>query len=80
MISFHTWHFMCEGVGQDSGYGHEEFHLMHAHEMKLFMSMVSPSCDPLSSKGRRGSNKAVICEGGRHVALSNIFFKKSVFL
>ena len=29
MTSFHTWHFMCEGVGQDSDYGHEESHLMH---------------------------------------------------
>ena len=29
MTSFHTWHCMCEGVSQDSGYGHEEYHLMH---------------------------------------------------
>ena len=29
MTSFHTWHCMCEGVNQDSGYGHEESHLMH---------------------------------------------------
>ena len=29
MTGFHNWHFMCEGVGQDSSYGHEESHLMH---------------------------------------------------
>ena len=29
MTGFHTWHCMCEGVDQDSGYGHEESHLMH---------------------------------------------------
>ena len=29
MTNFHTWHFMCEGVDQDSGYGHKESHLMH---------------------------------------------------
>ena len=29
MTDFHTWRCMCEGVGQDSGYGHEESHLMH---------------------------------------------------
>ena len=28
MIGFHTWHYRCEGDGQDSGYGHEESHLM----------------------------------------------------
>ena len=26
---FHTWRCMCEGVGWDSGFGHEESHLMH---------------------------------------------------
>ena len=34
MTGFHTWCCMCEGVGQDSGYGHEESHLIH--DMKLF--------------------------------------------
>ena len=34
MIGFHTWHYMCEGFGQDSGYRHEESHLMHG--MKKF--------------------------------------------
>ena len=29
MTVFHTWRSMYEGVGQDSGYGHEESHLMH---------------------------------------------------
>ena len=29
MIGFHTWHYRCEGVSQDSGCGHEESHLMH---------------------------------------------------
>ena len=29
MTGFHTWRCMCEGVGQNSGYGHEESHLMH---------------------------------------------------
>ena len=26
---FHTWHCRCEGVSQDSSYGHEESHLIH---------------------------------------------------
>ena len=34
MTGFHTWHCMCEGVGQDSVYEHEESHLMH--DMKKF--------------------------------------------
>ena len=34
MTGFHTWCCMCEGVGQDLGYGHEESHLIH--DMKLF--------------------------------------------
>ena len=29
MTSFHAYHRMCEGVGQDSGYGYEESHLIH---------------------------------------------------
>ena len=29
MTCFHTWHCRCEEVGRDSGYGHEESHLMH---------------------------------------------------
>ena len=29
MTGFHTWRCMCEGVGRDSSYGHEESHLMH---------------------------------------------------
>ena len=29
MTGFHTWRRRCEGVGQDSGYGPEESHLMH---------------------------------------------------
>ena len=29
MTGFHTWCCMCKGVGQDSGYEHEESHLMH---------------------------------------------------
>ena len=29
MTGFHTWHCMCEGFSQNSGYGHKEFHLMH---------------------------------------------------
>ena len=29
MTGFHTWSCRCEGVGQDSGCGHEESHLMH---------------------------------------------------
>ena len=29
MTGFHTWRRRCEGVGQDSGYGHEESHLIH---------------------------------------------------
>ena len=29
MTCFHTWHRRCEGVDQDSGYGHEESHLIH---------------------------------------------------
>ena len=29
MTGFHTWRCMCEGVGQDSGYGHEPSHLIH---------------------------------------------------
>ena len=32
MTGFHTWHCGCEGVGRDSGYGHEESHLMHDTE------------------------------------------------
>ena len=27
MTCFHTWR--CEGVSQDSSYGHEESHLIH---------------------------------------------------
>ena len=34
MTGFHTWRRRCEGVGQDSGYGHEESHLIN--DMKLF--------------------------------------------
>ena len=34
MTGFHTWHCICEGVGQDSGYGHEKSHFIH--DMKLF--------------------------------------------
>ena len=34
MTGFHTWRCMCEGVGRDSRYGHEESHLMH--DMKSF--------------------------------------------
>ena len=26
---FHTWHCRFEGVSRDSGYGHEESHLMN---------------------------------------------------
>ena len=29
MTGFHTWRRRCEGVGQDSGYEHEESHLIH---------------------------------------------------
>ena len=29
MNDFHTLHCRCEGVGRDSGCGHEESHLMH---------------------------------------------------
>ena len=29
MTGFHTWRCTCEGVGRDSGCGHEESHLMH---------------------------------------------------
>ena len=29
MTGFHTWHCRCERVSWDSGYGHEESHLMH---------------------------------------------------
>ena len=29
MTVFRTWHCRCEGVSRDSGYGHEESHLMH---------------------------------------------------
>ena len=29
MTSFRTWHYRGEGVGRDSGCGHEESHLMH---------------------------------------------------
>ena len=29
MTGFHTWRRRCEGVGQDSGYGHEKSHLNH---------------------------------------------------
>ena len=29
MTGFHTWHYRCDGVGRDSGCGHEESHLMH---------------------------------------------------
>ena len=35
MTGFHTWHYICEGVGQDSGYGHEGSHLIH--DMKYSM-------------------------------------------
>ena len=35
MTSFHTWCCMCEGVGQDSSYGHEESHLIY--DMKYFI-------------------------------------------
>ena len=34
MNDFSTWYCRCEGVGQDSGYVHEESHLMH--DMKPF--------------------------------------------
>ena len=29
MTGFHTWRCMCGGVSRDSGYKHEESHLMH---------------------------------------------------
>ena len=29
MTDFHTWHYRCEGVSQDSGCEHEKSHLMH---------------------------------------------------
>ena len=29
MTGFHTWHFRFEGVGRDSGCGHEESYLMN---------------------------------------------------
>ena len=32
MIGFHTWHCKCEGVGRDSGCGHEESHILHDTE------------------------------------------------
>ena len=35
MTGFHTWCRRCEGVGWDSGYGHEESHL--THDMKYSM-------------------------------------------
>ena len=35
MTGFHTLRCMCEGVGQDSGYGHKESHLIH--DMKYSM-------------------------------------------
>ena len=35
MTGFHTWHYKCEGVGQDLGFGHEESHLMHDTEHSI---------------------------------------------
>ena len=35
MTGFHTWCCMCERVGQDSSYGHEEFNLIY--DMKYFI-------------------------------------------
>ena len=29
LLVFHTWRCKCEGVSRDSGFGHEESHLMH---------------------------------------------------
>ena len=29
MTGFHTWRCRCEGVGRDSGCGHEGSHLRH---------------------------------------------------
>ena len=36
MTGFHTWHCMCERVGQDSGYRHAESYLMHDMKKKIF--------------------------------------------
>ena len=30
MTSFHIGICMCEGVGEDSGHGHDESHLLHS--------------------------------------------------
>ena len=32
---FHTWCCRCEGVGRDSGSGHEESHLIHDTEHSI---------------------------------------------
>ena len=34
-LVFHTWRCRCEGVGRDSGCGHEESYLMHNTEHSL---------------------------------------------
>ena len=35
MTGFHTWRCRCEGVGRDSGCGHEKSHLMHDMEPSI---------------------------------------------
>ena len=42
----------------------------------FYWAFLTPLWDPFSGTGRRRFDEAVICERGRHVALSNIFFVK----
>ena len=44
MTGFHTWHFMCEGIGQNSGYGHEESYLMHDMKFPYRIAFFCMEC------------------------------------
>ena len=45
LTSFHTRYCMCEGVDHDSGYGHEESHLMHDMEYSIYDCIFCMECD-----------------------------------
>ena len=36
---------MCEGIGQDSGYVHEESHLMHDMKYSIYDCIFCMECD-----------------------------------
>ena len=44
MTGFHTGISMCEGVGQDSGCGHEESHLMHDMIYSIYDCIFCMEC------------------------------------